>query len=416
MWQTTGILFTFITALMLTFVFFYLYTQEKDRCFIYITGSWAIYAARFILKAFTPADAPYFVATLHHLFVILSGYLLVYGVYCFTGKRLGNGWLIGAIVAAAVSVSAVFGVVTPLTAVSAAFFYIGIATIASGLAFLTLRSKLGSGIHILSAAMVLWGLHKFDYPFLVNNHDFAPWGFFIGSIMSLITGLGIILVYFGKNRRELIQLNTLLTEHLNEKDSLVNEIKHRVYNNLQIIDSLLYMYPDEFSKEGKLFVETISRRIKIMGTIHQLSVPSIQEESKVPFVRFIRNTIDVMETNLCSGNDCIKLFAGMDEENVNVSKALEMALLLHELVSSSHINYEPDTLDIIISVSRLGKNVTIEYTCNASPRKEGLQDGNAAVSECLIAAFADNLDTDYIYEHSEKGTVFRINVSDELTG
>lgn len=72
----------------------------------------------------------------------------------------------------------------------------GSVTIYTGWALIATRCKIGrDGGHVFTgAAFVLWGLHRFDYPFLRPVEWFAPWGFLLADALSLVVAMGLIII------------------------------------------------------------------------------------------------------------------------------------------------------------------------------------------------------------------------------
>lgn len=70
----------------------------------------------------------------------------------------------------------------------------GVAMIAMGWAFIAARPAYRLSGHVfVGSCSILFGLHKFDYPFLRNIEWFAPYGFTLAEALSVAMALGIII-------------------------------------------------------------------------------------------------------------------------------------------------------------------------------------------------------------------------------
>ncbi|WP_420403958.1 PAS domain-containing sensor histidine kinase [Nisaea sp.] len=54
--------------------------------------------------------------------------------------------------------------------------------------------RLGTGYRVVSIVFLLWGLHRFDYPFLRPVEAFAPYGFIIAEVLAIAAAVGLMLV------------------------------------------------------------------------------------------------------------------------------------------------------------------------------------------------------------------------------
>jgi len=81
-------------------------------------------------------------------------------------------------------------------------------------------------------SLILWGIHKADYPFFRTVSWFAPWGYIIASILFLIAAFGKLLAYYEKNRLGMIKL--MEERRKIEEQAIESERKLRtLFSNLQ---------------------------------------------------------------------------------------------------------------------------------------------------------------------------------------
>ena len=75
------------------------------------------------------------------------------------------------------------------------YFVSGVILIFTGFVIYRKRSKdSGLGAVVVAIAFTLWGLHKFDYPFLRSVEWFAPIGFSIGQILTMLLAVSLIML------------------------------------------------------------------------------------------------------------------------------------------------------------------------------------------------------------------------------
>ncbi len=61
-------------------------------------------------------------------------------------------------------------------------------------------SQVGFGRYLVGWAFIIWGLHKFDYPLLRPIEWLAPWGYLLGAGLSFTVAIGILVIYFERER------------------------------------------------------------------------------------------------------------------------------------------------------------------------------------------------------------------------
>ena len=98
------------------------------------------------------------------------------------------------------------------------------------------------------------------------------------KLYSYLAGLGLVLalvlsVFFYRNKKQNIKLakqKKLLEATLDEKNTLLKEVHHRVKNSFQIVSSLLYLQSENIEdKEAKIAIKEAENRVRSMVLIHQ---------------------------------------------------------------------------------------------------------------------------------------------------
>jgi two-component sensor histidine kinase len=139
-----------------------------------------------------------------------------------------------------------------------------------------------------------------------------------------------------KKRNELYQVNQQLSQKNIQIELLNKEIHHRVKNNLQIINSLLFMqFKDNDDEKIKAQIKHSQERIKSMALVHN---KLYEADSTVPV--YIKEYIkelasDILKTNTPAGKSI-----GLNiEENVAVNLSLDtsvsLGLILNELITNA---------------------------------------------------------------------------------
>jgi signal transduction histidine kinase len=97
-----------------------------------------------------------------------------------------------------------------LLAAGPAVLFLSLVTLwTGGTFFLYYRRVRATGAALLSAALLAWGLHHLDYPFLRARGAWSPWGYYLDILFLLATGAGILVLIQDELRRGLAAMSAL---------------------------------------------------------------------------------------------------------------------------------------------------------------------------------------------------------------
>jgi PAS domain S-box-containing protein len=186
----------------------------------------ALNAVRLMIEfAWAPGSEAGVVVLGAQVTAFLGGVMLVWGTHGFLGRPLPRIW-------SALVVIGLFwigiGVMWDLSFTVISFpisAFLGIAYIWTGVELLRSHDFPGAGIGIAGTAFVLWGVHKLNYPIMRQIEWFAPWGFLIASVLTLMVTFGILLAYF---MRVHLLLRKEVSAHREDEEALIeSESRYR---------------------------------------------------------------------------------------------------------------------------------------------------------------------------------------------
>lgn len=123
-------------------------------------------------------------------------------------------------------------------------------------------------------------------------------------------------------------------ELLDEKESLLKEIHHRVKNNMQVINSFLAMQSRnvESDEAHRAFRESM-RRIRAMALVHE-KLYQTSDRSTVDFEQYLRNLVGNIAGS--SGLSCdVSVTVEVDDSTLDPDRCITCGLIVNELVSNS---------------------------------------------------------------------------------
>ena len=126
-----------------------------------------------------------------------------------------------------------------------------------------------------------------------------------------------------------------LSATLNEREVLLQEIHHRVKNNLQVISSLMNLQLRSITDPPtRAALQEAQSRVKAISLIHEMLYQS-SDYANVPFSEYARkltaNVFDVV--GVAPG--CVSLDLAIDDVALAVNKAIPCGLILNELITNA---------------------------------------------------------------------------------
>jgi PAS domain S-box-containing protein len=122
-----------------------------------------------------------------------------------------------------------------------------------------------------------------------------------------------------------------LAINLDEKETLLKEIHHRVKNNLQMVSSLLHLQSSTLvDEDARMLVQECARRVQSMSLIHK-QLYGRRSLSRIDFGAF---AVELSESQRTAMAPELRLRIDTEPCTVPIQVALPMALILNELVTN----------------------------------------------------------------------------------
>jgi two-component sensor histidine kinase len=270
-------------------------------------------------------------------------------------------------------------------------------------AFYGLGTFFGIIIMVINFAGAIWKYVILDYAAdrVITNYQTSVTNSVINILIVCITMIYLIhriinsSVKANRNFQnandKLLQQNIQIKAQINEKTALLQEVHHRVKNNLQVISSLIrlqsYETEDEISK--KLF-ETSVNRISAMALIHEKMYQGV-DISKINLENYLIALV----------NDIIKSYEVRVDIIYRVKSELEiignrtivpLALIFNELITNSlkHAFNNQEKGEIKINIEILNDNrFSVDYYDSGEWRDS---EKSSSFGLELIDTFTEQLD------------------------
>jgi len=266
--------------------------------------------------------------------------------------------------------------------------------------FLLLDSKRSLYLSIFNMLFILlitlnsifeWSQAIFDIDVL--------WQVFFGYI-----AISYVVWFFEKLRSDNAKA---LDAMVRQRDTLLQEVNHRVKNNMQIIISLLRLQSDRCGDEVKDIVAVAENRIRSMLAIHELLYKG-DVEAVDTYVYIDKLTQEIVASFTSTGK---KILLDITNENLPMDVLVQSGFIINELVTNA-IKYakNPKGLEITITLQVEDKYVVLEVKDNGVNKKASYSPGLGMIFVRTIVEdqFSGHLDIGY-----DEGTVVKAVFSPE---
>jgi two-component sensor histidine kinase len=125
------------------------------------------------------------------------------------------------------------------------------------------------------------------------------------------------------------------TVSLQQRETLLREIHHRVKNNMQVMSSLLSLQARAaLHPETRRMLEDNQNRIQSMALLHEILYQS-EDLAMVDFPKYVLRTVDYLFRSFGVKDRQIRLRTELDQLELELDDALPFGLLISEVVSNS---------------------------------------------------------------------------------
>jgi PAS domain S-box-containing protein len=201
-----------------------------------------------------------------------------------------------------------------------------------------------------------------------------------------------------------------MQESINEKEILLQEVHHRVKNNLQVISSILNLQSSYVKDENSLSILRESQnRIKSMSFIHE-SLYQTKDFSGIEFGGYILSLANNLVHSYSLEVGLVKLTTEFDDMHLSLDQAIPCGLIANELISNS-LKYAFDKGqhgELFVSAKHKDSKVTLIISDNGKGLPEGFDYENSdSLGLQLVYTLKDQLDAS-IQVFTKKGTKYLI--------
>lgn len=125
-----------------------------------------------------------------------------------------------------------------------------------------------------------------------------------------------------------------LKDSLEEKKILINEIHHRVKNNLNSVISFLTLQKESLSEESKESYTVAIQRVYSIALVHEFLYKT-ENYRQVDFGEFLAKLLESIRGAFGTEAETLRFVAQAENVTMDISKAVPCGILVNEVVTNS---------------------------------------------------------------------------------
>jgi two-component sensor histidine kinase/ligand-binding sensor domain-containing protein len=258
----------------------------------------------------------------------------------------------------------------------------------------------------------LWNKTELIIPLYVVKPFYKSWWFLSLLILAVAVLLFIAVKYRIKNLEnrnlkleEKVEIRTAeLKSSLDEQMVLLQEVHHRVKNNLQFIAAMLKMQINSIKDEGnqKVLIET-SRRINSMSLVHEMLYHKDKLET-ISVKEYLAELVSKLNELTYQQKTPIQFIIECEELNFDINNCVSIGMITSEVISNAikHAFEGTDHPVVRISLTKNTAEKSIIYTIedNGVGLTNSETETNSGLGMRLIDIFSRQMEAEYQMDHS----------------
>jgi PAS domain S-box-containing protein len=239
--------------------------------------------------------------------------------------------------------------------------------------------------------------------------------YFVASTITPITDMQGNITHFVTTEKDITERKIAeeqLKASLKEKEILLQEIHHRVKNNMQVISSMLSLQSEYITeKKYRDMFEESQNRISSMALIHEKLYQS-RDFAKIDLSQYIKDLVNYLFRYYGINTGNIALNLNIENVYIGIDSGIPCGLIINELVTNSLKHAFPDGRkgEMKISLRSIDANmIELAVSDNGTGIPEDLDFRNTkSLGLHLVTMLAENQLHGEIHLDRSKGTEFKI--------
>lgn len=201
------------------------------------------------------------------------------------------------------------------------------------------------------------------------------------------------------------QIEFDLQKLVEQKNTLLNEMRHRIANSLQLIASILLLKAETVaSVDARMHLEDAHGRIMSIATVQQHLDPAGLMDDKVEVGPYLTALCDSLAKSMIGGRKPITLSVAATSGKVTSDEAISFGLITTELVINAlKYAFPKNEGDICVNFESNGETWMLSIQDNGVGFVKN--PGNQGLGTSIVVSLARQLQAQLTYQSSPAGTI-----------
>lgn len=251
----------------------------------------------------------------------------------------------------------------------------------------------------------IWNKNEILLPITVIKPFYKTWWFYMIGLSIMILFVFVIVTIRVKslekiNKRldQLVEKRTMeLESSLLEQISLLQEVHHRVKNNLQFISAMLKMQINAVKHEkDKAALKDASRRINAMALVHDM----LYNKEKVEYIsvkEYLTELISKLSELSSHDSGNVKFNVNIDDVKFDINNCVSIGMITSEIISNAikyaFVGVEKPVIDITLKFNHTDNMVI--YSIHDNGEGILIKNNASGIGLRLIDIFARQMEAEY---------------------
>ncbi len=179
-------------------------------------------------------------------------------------------------------------------------------------------------------------IDKLEYEEKLSQARIQRQGWIIGLGLLALGVVSLLLYRVFQQRQRISQQSQQLTKSLEDKETLLKEIHHRVKNNLQMVSSLLSLQSRYVADDTAVAALKMGNsRVRSMALIHQKLYMSDEVSTTVKAGEYLQKLLDELVGNLTPPELALTTNTDLEDLELDIDTMIPLGLIANELVTNS---------------------------------------------------------------------------------
>lgn len=185
--------------------------------------------------------------------------------------------------------------------------------------------------------LLIYSQSIIDYSFTTNVIPEQSRNLF--ALVSVLFSVYLIGGVFGKNllhaHHNLYKTKKEIESRIDEKETLLKEIHHRVKNNLQTVSSLLSLQSRNIEDPNmKSLIKSSQNRVISMAMVHEMLYMR-DDLSKIEYKSYVKELSEYLIRSLKGSENNVKLKLNIEDVKLGIDTAIPLGLLINEAITNA---------------------------------------------------------------------------------